>query len=131
MADVLTILDSRDFTLYNDRKLLAKKYNIDMLDDANKIYKKLYSKNRDKGVPLISSNFDLLYLQPSSKFNHDNIYLRSKLKVNTFKFDIHNLHLNVLLNKEKLIRLMHIANNKIFLKIALKHKNLIDRIGKQ
>ena len=131
MVDVLTILDSRDFTLYNDRKLLAKKYNIDMLDDANKIYKKLYSKNRDKGVTLISSNFDLLYLQSSSKLNQDNIYLRSKLNVNAFIFDINNLHLNVLLNKEKLIRLMHIANNKIFLKITLKHQNIIDRIGKQ
>lgn len=130
MIDVSTILDSRDFTLYNDRKLLAKKYNIDMLDDANKIYKKLYSKNRDKGVPLISSNFDLLYLQ-SSSINQDTMYLRSKLNLSIFKFDINNLHLNILINKENLIRLMHIADNKIFLKITLKHQNLIDRIGKQ
>lgn len=131
MTDVLTILNSRDFTLHNDRKLLAKKYNIDMLDDANKIYKKLYSKNRDKGVPLISSNFDLLYLQSSSKLNQDTMYLRSKLNVNAFTFDIHNLHLNVLLNKEKLIRLMHIVDNIIYFKIIEKYNNLIDRIGKQ
>ena len=129
MFSASTILDSRDFTLYNDRKLLAKKYNIDMLDDANKIYKKLYSKNRDKGVTLISSNFDLLYLQSSSKLNQDNIYFRQKLNINTLTFDINNLHLNTLLNEGKLIRLMHIADNKIFLKITLKHQNLIDRIG--